>query len=320
MVKCKTAWQSANSVALLTAGCGVVALLTGCVGTLHSETVPNTTQQAPRTGAKARPALLYVSDDGKERVLVYSYPSLKRFGTLSGVGSPTGLCVDQKTGAVWVTETGSTSQIIEFAHGGTKPIRTFQDSGGETVEGCAVSPTSDELAVSNATFGGDDPGDLIVYNLRTGKSKTYQDKKMFFFGFVGYDSSGDLFLDGTPLSYNSTFRLDELPSGGNKLINIRWHGPTIEQPGNIQYDGTNLTVGDVNKALVYQTAGGKVFGTTALTGACYAYQYFIDGDKVIAPSNCDKPGTISVYNYPAGGVPIKTIGGFGFAFGAVISR
>jgi hypothetical protein len=287
---------------------------------LPTDTAAGAAQNGARSGTKARPALLYVSDDDKERVVVYSYPSLKRLETLSGVGSPTGLCVDQNTGAVWVTETGSTSQVIEFAHGGMKPIRTFQDSGGETVEGCAVSPTSDELAVSNATFGGDDPGDLIVYNLRTGKSKTYQDKKMFFFGFAGYDSSGNLFLDGTPLSYNSPFRLDELPSGGDKLINIRWKGPAIVQPGNVQYDGGGVTVGDVNKALIYQTAGGKILGTTALTGACFMYQYFIDGDKVIAPSNCTKPGTVSIYDYPAGGVPTKTIDGFGFAFGAVISR
>jgi hypothetical protein len=49
-------------------------------------------------------------------------------------------------------------------------------------------------------------------------------------------------------------------------------------------------------------------------------QYYIDGDKVIAPSNCSSVATVSVYNYPAGGAPIATLTGFSTAFGAVISR
>jgi WD40 repeat protein len=292
--------------------------LSGCSGYKPPTDTPTGLAQA---AAKTRPALLYVSDGDKGDVFVYSYSSLKLVRTLSGLQSPTGLSVDPQNGNVWVTVAGpSVSQVVEFAHGGSKPMRTFQDGGDEGVEGCAVSPTSYDLAISNASFGGDDPGDVVIYNLQTGRSKTYRDKGMFYFALLGYDADGNLFADATPSSYNSTFRLDELPNGGNKLVNIRWHGPTIRDAENVQYDGTSVTVGDLEKALIYQTAGGKVLGTTTLTRACYVDQYFIDDDNVIVPSNCNKAGTISVYDYPEGGVPTKTIGGFGLAFGAVISR
>jgi hypothetical protein len=298
------------------------AALSGCRAYGPAANTPvgppqNALQDHPQT----RPALLYVSDDEKDDVLVYSYPSLKVVRTLPNIKSPAGLCVDPKDGSVWVTVSSDfVSQIVEFSHGGTKPIRTLQDSRGEDIVGCAVSPTSGDVAVSNATFGGDDPGDVVVYNLHTGKSKTYHDKQMLYFGSLGYDTGGNLFVDGRPSSYNSTFRLDELPDGGNKLVNIRWRGPTIRDPGNVQYDGTSVTVGDTDKALIYQIAGGKVVGTTVLAGACYVDQYFIDGGSVVVPSNCYKTGTVSLYRYPAGGAPIATIGGFGIPVGAVISR
>ena len=57
-----------------------------------------------------------------------------------------------------------------------------------------------------------------------------------------------------------------------------------------------------------------------LNNVCLINQYFIDGDKVIVPGYCNKSSSVSIYNYPAGGFPIKTITGFTFAYGAVISR
>jgi DNA-binding beta-propeller fold protein YncE len=262
-------------------------------------------------------ALLYVSDGGTDKVSVYSYPSLKLVQTISGLIEPNGLCVNQKTGAIWVAVSGSASQIVEFAHGGTKPIRTLEVAEGDAVvNSCAVDPTSGNIAVADAAT--DDPGDVMIFDARTGKPATYFDKHIFSYEFVGYDASGNLFVDGS--SRDERFRLDELPSHGKKLIDIPWQGPAIRSAGNVQYDGTDLPVGDSQKALIYQTVGGKVLGTTALGGACYVDQYFIDADKVIVPSSCSNGSTVSIYHYPAGGTPIKIISGFKFPFGTVISR
>ncbi|HEY1680591.1 MAG TPA: hypothetical protein VGF98_02985 [Candidatus Tumulicola sp.] len=296
-----------------------IAALAGCAGSRAANDVPSA---IPQTLDEAkRSALLYISDQDTGTVFMYSYPSLKPAGLLTGINNPTGMCVDPKTGNVWITESSPyAAGAVEFAHGATKPIRTLQIGEDNIADACAVNPTKGELAVANITFGGDDPGDVILFNLRTGKSKTYYEKGLYYVEFLGYDDRGNLFVDGTPTYYQSLFRFDELPNGANKLVNIRWRGPQIAYAGNVQYDGSNIAVGDGHNALIYQTAGGRVLGTTALGGACSVDQYYIDGDKVIAPSNCSSVATVSVYNYPAGGAPIATLTGFSTAFGAVISR
>ena len=296
---------------------GAIAVLAGCGSFRDAANIPNTNQQTRQAGSLARGALLYVSDPGTDKVSVYSYPSLKLVQTISGLIEPNGLCVNQKTGAIWVAVSGSASQIVEFAHGGTKPIRTLQAGEDDAVvNSCSVDPTSGDIAIANAAT--DDPGDVVIFDARTGKSTTYFDKHIFSYEFVGYGASGNLFVDGS--SRDERFRLDELPSHGKKLIDIPWQGPTIKSPGNVDFDGTDVTVGDSQKAFIYQTTGGKVLGTTALGGACFVNQYFIDGDRVIVPNSCSNGSTVSIYRYPAGGTPIKTISGFKFPFGTVISR
>jgi len=102
-------------------------------------------------------------------------------------------------------------------------------------------------------------------------------------------------------------------------VDIRWRGPRIAYAGNVQPDGS-ITVGDMQKAIIYQSAGGNVIGTINLDGNCGMEQYFIDRDKVIVPSYCYGAATFSIYDYPAGGAPITTLTGFKSAFGAVVSR
>jgi hypothetical protein len=305
----------------------VAALLAGCADSRTTSGLESPIPETMVTAVNANhnslratkgSALLYVSDPDAGTVFIYSYPALKPAGRLTRINSPTGMCVDQKTGNVWITETNPyAAGAIEFAHGGRKAIETLQIGSGNFANACAVNPTNGELAVANRTFDGDDPGDVIVFNVHTGKSKTYYDKSLFYVEFLGYDSRGDLFVDST--RGGTMFRFAELPKGARKLVNIRWHGPSISLPGNVQDDGTSITVGSVQEALLYRTLAGKVTGTTTFDGACYTQQYFIDGDKVIVPSDCRSVATVSVYNYPAGGKPIMTLSGFKSTFGAVIS-
>ncbi len=74
-------------------------------------------------------SLAYVSDSGTTGlVYVFSYPTGKRVGTLTGFYFPTGECVD-KHGDVWVLNM-SPEVIVEYAHGGTSPIATLDDPVG----------------------------------------------------------------------------------------------------------------------------------------------------------------------------------------------
>ena len=261
-------------------------------------------------------ALLYVSNEYAQTVNVYAYPSLKPMGALSGFLTPEGLCVDKKTGDIWVTDTLRYS-VYEFAHGGTMPIRTIDQPYGY-VQDCSVNPVNGDLAIANVTYEGDDPGDVAIYNGSSGKPAKYSDKRIFEVNHLGYDEGGNLFVDA--VQTGTGFRLDELPAGGTKLEQLHWKGPHVKYPGGVQYDGTSVAVGDSYRGVIYQTTNGVVTGKTKLQGACWVGQYYIDGSTLIVPSACTSSGTVSIYNYPSGGSSVKTIGGFQFPAGAVVSR
>jgi hypothetical protein len=263
-------------------------------------------------------ALLYVSDVYLGTVSVYSYPDLAPMGMLSGLSSPEGLCTDPKSGDIWVAQIFK-SDIVNFAHGGTAPIRTLQDVQDAYVNSCAVNPKNGDLAATNQTIQGSDPGNLAIFKQGQGKPKIYSDRKIFTLDFAGYDAAGNLFLDATSYQRGSPFRLDELPYGTNGLTNVPWSGPQLRLPGGVQYDGTSLAVGNAKRHIVYQTDNGAVIGTTTLGGACTVYQFFIYRGKVIAPSICKSNGTVLIYDYPAGGAPVARITGFSAPYGVTIS-
>jgi hypothetical protein len=104
--------------------------------------------------------LLYISDVSDNEVTVYSYPSGKLEGTLTGFEVPTGLCSD-KAGDVFVTDFEA-SEILEYAHGGTTPIATLSDPG-QWPSGCSVDPMTGNLAVSNDETPSVGEGNLAIY-------------------------------------------------------------------------------------------------------------------------------------------------------------
>ena len=74
--------------------------------------------------------LLYVSNLAANTVAVYSYPQDKLVGTLTGFHKPDGICVDKK-GNVWIVNnevSQSSEDVVEYKHGGTKPIATVSRS------------------------------------------------------------------------------------------------------------------------------------------------------------------------------------------------
>jgi hypothetical protein len=243
--------------------------------------------------------LLYGAAFSTNDVDVYTYPKGKLVGTLTGFNEPQGECVDH-AGNVFVANTG-TSQIIEYAHGGTSPIATLNDPNQYPVS-CSVDPSTGDLGVTNilSTSGG--PGSVSIYKKARGTPKTYSDSNFARMDFLGYDNSGNLFVDGSNSS--ASFRYAELPKGSKTFIDITLE-KTIGFPGDIQYDGTYTAIGDQGNANVYQTSGGTVVGTTTLGGAQQVGTFFILGDKILCPESCN--GDVAIYAYPAGGAPIKTL-------------
>ncbi len=259
--------------------------------------------------------LLYVSSGStyEGSVNVYDYPSGKQVGALSDLAFPSGMCVDANQD-VFVTQLDGPRDILEYAHGGTSPIATLQDPQ-EFPIGCAVDPTTGNLAVANelGTYGS---GSVSIYIDAQGSPEgPYTDSAFHEVWFCGYDDRGNLFIDG--INASDQFVFAELPKGSSTFTNIdlnrRFHFP-----GGIQWDGEHLAVGDRDGGVIYQTtgAGGTVVHRTRLNGVGILSQFFIDKNTVIAPNN----GTAAFYRYPKGGNAFKTIAGISQPFGAVVSK
>jgi len=70
--------------------------------------------------------LLYVSDDYNDDVYVFALPAGGLVGTLTGFKTPQSPCADE-AGDVFIPDDGA-SDIVEYAHGGSKPIKTLADT------------------------------------------------------------------------------------------------------------------------------------------------------------------------------------------------
>jgi hypothetical protein len=249
--------------------------------------------------AAKRTALLYGAAFGTNDVYVYTYPKGKLVGTLTGFNEPQGECVD-RGGNVFIANTG-TSQLIEYVHGGTSPIATLNDPNQYPVS-CSVNPINEDLAVANILSGSGGPGSVSIYKKGRGTPKIYSDSNFFRMYFLGYDAKGDLFVDGSNSS--ASFKYAELPKGSKTFTDITLN-KAIAFPGDVQYDGKYVAVGDQGNANIYQTSGGTIVGTTTLGGAQQVGTFFIFGNTVLCPGSCG--ADVAVYAYPAGGAPIKAL-------------
>jgi hypothetical protein len=264
-------------------------------------------------------ALLYVSVIGTD-VYVFSYPKGALVGTLTGLTNPDGECVD-KVGDVWITLEG-TSQIVEFAHGGTAPIATLNDPGQSPVD-CSVNMRNGDLAVANIATISQGGGSLSIYKKARGNPTTVPAFAQTFalgyanIGLMSSPQKGNVFLDG--LSASGGFSYGILPKGQSGIGGLDLK-VGISYPGGIQWDGKYVAVGDAKGAVIYQTSLTDIIGSTPLIGAFEVFHFFIKGKTVVAADVGRQLGAVEFYNYPAGGSALKTITGLGRPIGVAISQ
>jgi hypothetical protein len=325
--------------------CGASALLAGCgTGSQPGAALPQTnaaasagaplmiparTQQHLNHAARASwvlpdakvKALLYITNANDGTVFVYSYPQGTMVGELNGFEEPYGDCTD-KAGNVWIVD-DEASTVTEYAHGGSTPIRTLNDAN-EYPAGCAIDPTTGNLAVTNYETFSRGQGSVSIYRKAKGKPKTYSDSSISRGWFCSYDPSGNLFVDGDQ-SGSSGFQLAELPHGSATFTNISI-SQTITVPGGVQRSGKYVAVADENgpgNGVIYQfsingSAGTEVSSTT-LDSSQNIHQFWIDpaGNRVVAPSA--SLSTVGFWKFPAGGNPTKTLRGFSIPEGVALS-
>jgi hypothetical protein len=258
--------------------------------------------------------LLYVTN--YSYVSIYSYPKLKLVGTLKGFYSAVGECVDS-AGNVFVTNSNPDA-VFEYAHGGVKRIATLLTKKVGPV-GCSVDATSGNLAVTGS--GAPYDNRINIFKSARGQPYLYKDPTFFEMQFCGYDSNGNLFVDGTTDTYGKA-ALAELPSGKSTLVSIRLN-VKIDGSGGIQWDGQFLAVGGYRPPkgtgatpVIYRFAikkqRGNSKGTVRFGSPAYqVLQFYILTNTVLVPNwyyhDNEQRFNVLTYNYPAGGTPTGTL-------------
>lgn len=253
--------------------------------------------------------LLYVADLNNNAVYVYTYPGGVLQRTLTGFQGSHGECVDA-AGDVFVTN-GGKSQVLEYRHGGRRPIQRFSDPNYFTLE-CAVNPVNGDLAVAGDFEGSGMPSVAIYKKAQRGTPTLVTTPNVVRMYFIGYDAKGNLFVDGT--DQHTGFELAEIPADGSPAKAITLNH-SIYLPGAVQWDGHHLAIGDQaslygpSKILQFDITDNKgiMAGETDLTDSCDVLQFWIHGDKVVAGNICSP--TVQFFRYPQGGASIKTLSG-----------
>lgn len=230
--------------------------------------------------------------------------------TISGQSEPQGLCAESSRGDFWVTNSG-TEVLEEFKANSTTELKSLSVSSYGDPAGCAVSSTGD-VAASLITGG-----DVVVFTNGTGSGTEYNDALEETF-FATYDSNGDLFANG--FNDSGTPSVSEMPAGSS-TFHLLTLPNTIEFPGNIQWDGTYVTVNDQSAYKIYQyTVSGSTVtlsGTVSYSGASDCDDTWIFKGYFLCPDFGDS--NAKVYAYPAGGSPVYTwSGSFDGPIGAVV--
>jgi hypothetical protein len=317
------------------AGASIAAALISCSGVPTTPLVqmpPSARTHVDRdsswmsSGAKAAPRLLYVSDLQTFDVYVYRFPSLKLSGKLTGFDDPQGECTDAG-GNVWIANTQA-NEMLEYAHGGVSPIASLSDPLGFPV-GCAIDPTSGNLAVANLDdYSG--AGSVLVYPNAAGTPRAYGNPSIAANYFAAYDRKGNLYVSGA--SHHHGYLLAMLLHGSSSISLLSIKGGTLYFPGTVAWNGSTLVLGDqeckkkTNSCFYELSVSGKtatITGTTPLSGSCDVAQAWVGATQIAGGNDAQSCGpgksSVGIWPYPAGGNPDPSVAGPQAPVGATVS-
>ncbi len=238
-----------------------------------------------------------------------SYPSLKTVQVLTGfIRQPYGDCVDAK-GNVWIVDNVA-PQIVEYAHGGSKPVSKLKLPKNHAQYGCAVDPKSGDLAVSDIAISAGEAarGYIDIFKNAKGSARLYKVLNLLP-SFLGYDDNGNLFLDGISQIGAGGFAYGELPNGADAPIELTIADSIGWYAANVAFDGTYMTVANGYTGTIYRldrpdvsTGQVEIVGETVLSGQPEILGYTFDGVNLIAATE-----DVQVYAYPGGGKAKKSV-------------
>lgn len=274
------------------------AILGGCGGGASNvtSTLPQPAQQARKASGSYK-ALLYVSTSDATVMLNYSgYGSVGTLYPQGYLGFP---CSSPTNGDVFMD---NGSDVRQYHFGQTNLVSTiFMGYHADSI-GCAVDPTTGNLALAGQNNG---KGTVFLYKNPKGKPTKYSDPTMMTFSYDGYDSAGNLFVDG--LTKNNTFAFKELVKGQNTFTPISLNRTL--GVGNVQFDGTYITIKSGQLIYRIQVSGssGTIVGNTRLnrTWIRANSSWIYDGTITASQGGGTRhPGHgVGFWHYPEGGKP-----------------
>jgi hypothetical protein len=306
----------------------VAALLAGCSGAQLPIGTPDAVSQTRAIATHANRGaswmlpeakmqdLLYVSSStatGGYQVTVFSYPGGRQVGMLS-VSGANGLCSD-KAGNVYIVED---PDVVEYAHGGTYPIATFDDLLFPT-NGCAVDPTTGDLAVAGGNYP--ENAKVAIFTRPKSPPAVYSWGPDITFAWCSYDAQGNLFTNGRNFRQGES-GLVELSKGSSRLQTINVQNGSIHGGGAIQWDGTYLALVKVHGGLkksrpatIYQLQisgqSGTIVNAVQLNGSLgsevgfeNSVQVWIEKNTIVSPRTTGG-NRAGLWQYPAGGNPFR---------------
>jgi hypothetical protein len=297
--------------------CVVAIGLSGCASP-PGTTPPVTPAIAPEPDANAKSVLLYISN-GAGNVAVYRYWKRTFVGLLTGFRSPQGECVDGR-GDVFITDS-SLAEIREYAHGGTKPIRTLDDSGYEPYS-CSVDPTSGNLAVANNSTTIRSSGGIAIYRHARGKPRFYGPIQYVPEpDALGYDASGNLLVASLSAYSSYDYASFAFRPKGRSFIPLELSqissGSPFEDVTSVQWDGRYWAIADNGAIYRYAIADngdptfeGIVFLSDLVYEQSQLWIYTAAGGSQQIIGTDDASNAVTYWHYPAGGEPIASITGY----------
>lgn len=250
--------------------------------------------------------LLYVSNTNGE-VTVYKYWQHNLIAVLTDFTKPAGECAD-RNGNVFITDSGAQS-IVEYAHGGMKPIATLSDAPNSPVA-CSVDATTGNLAVASNN-GTSKQGNIAIFPKASGTPTLYTSSQISNFYALAYDASGNLLVSGN--SRPALFAW--LPKAGSKLITVNVPGLKSDWKWyyvfGLQWDGKYFAISTYDGYILRESLiRGQVYfvGDTQLNnaGQFWVYQKTPgeQGTQIVGTYSGD---SVAFWKYPAGGDPITQI-------------
>jgi len=314
-----------TALALSVAGCAPSANSASPLAPLAMRSVPTALQSESRRSwmlPKARAAtLVYAVDASTGDVNVYDYANGQQVGTISGdfIVSAAG-CVDAR-GDVFLTAAGN---VMEYAHGGTTPLRTYTPGRG-TIVGCSVDAKGD-LAISTST-----PGGVVIYAKGNPEhSATYSNSECEDQAAMGYDDKGDVIGAG---KYDDV-EVCAVLARARQETTLSTSGMTINSPNGTMWDGKYVAVSDEEAGSEREVTGiyeATLSGSNLtsrhevlLTDTCYRGYSSVLNPFILGTTNtpvnnrqgrvvvgvnslCFESGSggLEYWHYPKGGNPYK---------------